>query len=204
MANKKMYGDTIEFDQVNKYVVIPSTSKLYIGATDVTTATSALAGNTSTAAELSTLHSSGITNADLIKVHALTAVATDVTGAGALAANSTNAIRSAAGIALTLPAATGSGNIIRCRFVTTVTSGSTTITSASGSDFYAGTVIQIKIGTGGAYYAMNGTSHRVLTFDGSTKGGLIGDIIDFIDIKANLWSVHSITQATGVVASPVS
>lgn len=204
MPNKKMYGGTIEFDQINKAVIIPSGSTFKISSTALT----------STAAELNTLHSSSVSNADLIKLHAITATAAQlnssssnnviasVTGAGALVAG-TSAINSAAGIALTLPAATGSGAIFRCVIVTTITSLTTTITTNSG-DYIAGLVIQEKIGTGPAYYAANGTSHHIITMDGSTKGGIIGDYIELIDVKANLWSLKMVTQATGTVANPIS
>lgn len=68
MGYKKMYGDTIEFDQVNKYVNIPSASSFKIAGTSLTP----------TAAELNVLHSSGVTNADLVKLHAVGSTAAEI------------------------------------------------------------------------------------------------------------------------------
>ncbi len=178
MGYKKMYGDAIEFDQENKYVNIPSTSVLKLAGTSIT----------ATAARLNAAGTNAVT--------------TNVTAAGALAPG-VSTVNAAAGIALTLPAATGSGNRFEVCIGTTISSLATTITAAAG-DFFGGMVLQAKIGTGIAIYAMNGTSHSILTFDGTTKGGIKGDKITLIDVAADLWNVQVVQQASGAVASPIS
>lgn len=109
----------------------------------------------------------------------------------------------AAGIAVTLPAATGSGSRYRFIITTTVTSNTTTITAAAG-DFLGGTVLQTKTDNTFASYHMDGTSHTTLTFNGTTKGGIVGDYIELFDASTTMWHVKAMTKATGVVASPVS
>lgn len=210
MAISKVYGGEITVDPVNHVVAIPnangSTAGLQLGATIVT----------ASAAELNTLSSSGVSNADLVKLHAVTRTAAQlnkvmaspvsVTGAGALSqasnAGMINVINSAAGIAITLPAATGTGDVYRCIIGTSVTSGSTTITAA-GSDKFYGVVLQSKAATTVANYNATGSS-SIFTMDGSTKGGLVGDEIVFVDIGSAKWALKAHIQGTGVIASPLS
>lgn len=168
---------------------------------------------TTTGAELNELHSGGAVNADFVKLHAITASAvqidqaagvggvTAVTGAGALASG-TNIVNSAAGIALTLPAATGSGKVIKVVVGITVSSSATTITAA-GSDKFYGVVLQSKAATAVANYNATGSS-SIFTMDGSTKGGLIGDTITLTDVASAKWALQAHIQGTGSITSPLS
>jgi len=186
----KMYNGNLNCDQVANTVDIAkhdgSTQGLKLAGTLVT----------ATAAQLNSLVSNGVAGAPV-----------NVTAAGAITVAAhggrTVTINSAAGIALTLPAATGAGTRYNFVIGTTVTSSSTTITSPA-SNFLAGTVVQAKVGTSVLGYAANGTSHRTITMDGSTRGGIIGDIIRIVDVAAGLYSLEIIQQATGVVATPIS
>jgi len=112
-------------------------------------------------------------------------------------------VDSAAGIAITLPTATGSGRRYYLNIVTTVTSSATTIVTTS-PDKLVGTVYQTKTDNTFLTYIFDGTSHTTLTLDGTTKGGLVGDRIQCTDIKANVWQCLVYEHASGAVASPVS
>lgn len=217
MANSKIYGKpagpVILFDKSTGALDVTS---LVLGNTGGTTSNGTAV--TATAAEINTLASSSVTNADLVKLHAITATAANinavanaavvsVTGAGALSAAShggrVTVINSAAGIALTLPAATGTGLVLNLFIGTSVTSLTTTITCA-GSDKISGSILQTKSdGTTKSYYA-NPASTTVITMDGSTKGGVKGDHIKLVDIASGLWALVGQQSATGTVASPLN
>lgn len=115
----------------------------------------------------------------------------------------------AAGIAVTLPAATGSGVVFVLPIVTAVTSNTTTIKVANANDFMFGNATQT--GSAGAVTAF-GTSNSgtaatesdTITFNGSTTGGLKGDIVYLCDAGANMWIVEINGRITGTAATPFS
>lgn len=110
----------------------------------------------------------------------------------------------AAGIAVTLPAASGSGSRFQLFVGTTVTSNSTTVKVANASDTMVGFVDQFADGGNTANnYEIAGTDDTI-TMDGSTKGGIKGDFVELIDIATNLWFVRVKQSATGTEASPMS
>ena len=114
----------------------------------------------------------------------------------------TNVLNKANGQAITLPAATGSGLSLRFLIGTTITSVGTTI-AVTGNDVFQGTCIQFADGgTTAAFYEAAGTNR--ITFDGSTKGGIIGDSIELIDMRTDTWFVRILQSATGSEASPFS
>ncbi len=129
----------------------------------------------------------------------------NVTAAGALSAavnaGRVTTVNSAAGIALTLPAATGTGNIYRVYIGTTVTSIGTTITAA-GSDKLWGNANQAgSAGAATIFYTAGGS---IVTLNGTTKGGIKGDLLTFIDVGSALWSVSIESSITGTAATPFS
>jgi hypothetical protein len=107
----------------------------------------------------------------------------------------------ATGIAVTLPAATGTGARLRFLVKTAISGGSTTITRA-GSDTLTAQIFQLKNAAAVATY--NSTTATALTMDGSTKGGVAGDLIEFIDIASGVWFVNGTLSASGTVANPLS
>jgi len=119
-----------------------------------------------------------------------------------------NSINSAAGITLTLPAATGSGDTYEFYNQTTITSGSTLIQVASASDFIVGNVVAaIAAATNSFDTANTGTSTSesdTITLNGSTKGGIKGDWIRLVDLVANHWQVNGILSASGTPVTPFS
>lgn len=111
----------------------------------------------------------------------------------------------AAGIAVTLPAASGSGAEYKFIIGTAVTSNSTTIKVANSSDVMTGHAIIESDNASDACIAFKvGASDDTITMDGSTKGGLKGDMIIIRDIAANLFHVQMIASATDSEATPFS
>lgn len=109
----------------------------------------------------------------------------------------------AGGIAVTLPAATGSG--ARYRFIvgTTFTSAGT-IKVANASDTMCGNAIMAQDGGDTNVMFEAGATADTITMDGTTTGGLKGAFAICEDIATNLWFVHYISAATGTEATPFS
>ncbi len=109
----------------------------------------------------------------------------------------------AAGIAVTLPAATGSGNWFRFFVGTTVTSNTTTI-KVVGDDTMSG--LALSAADSGA--SVNGwetaSDTDTITFDGTTTGGILGDFVELIDVAADKWMVRVQSSSTGSESTPFS
>ena len=109
------------------------------------------------------------------------------------------------GITVTLPAATGTG--ARYRFVvgTTVTSVGYIIKVADASDLMDGIIYAADdTGTPAPLVWVAGSTDDTITLDGSTKGGIIGDEIELIDIASNQWMVRGFVKQSGSEATPFS
>lgn len=109
----------------------------------------------------------------------------------------------AGGIAVTLPAASGSGSLFRFVVGTTFTSAGT-IKVANASDTMCGNAIVAQDGGDTVVMFEAGATADTITMDGSTTGGLKGAIAICEDIAANLWFVHYVSAATGTEATPFS
>ncbi len=107
----------------------------------------------------------------------------------------------AAGYTYTLPAAQP-GLYFDFQVTVTITSVGAKIICASG-DFLLGHFIQSTDGTyTSAAHAANGTNIVSWNGDGSTTGGLIGDIVRVIAISDTQWAVWGMGRATGSEATP--
>lgn len=111
------------------------------------------------------------------------------------------------GATLTLPAATGTGNVYRFVVGVTVTSNNDIIQVANATDEFVGVVLQVDTDTSdtlAAYPALDGDGFDTITLDGSTKGGLMGDYIQLVDVASGKWQLTGFVNATGSPASPLS
>lgn len=108
----------------------------------------------------------------------------------------------AAGIDVTLPSATGSGASFTFIVGKTFT-GSATI-KVVGNDVMAGRCIQSADGGNTVAAYETAADSDTITMDGSTTGGLLGDVIELIDIAADTWFVNIQQAATGTEATPFS
>ena len=110
----------------------------------------------------------------------------------------------AAGQALTLPAATGTGNSYKFFVATTITSNSTTIKVADATDVMAGAAIVANDSDASASIFETASTSDTITFNGSTTGGIKGATVELQDVATNLWSVRIVGAATGTEATPFS
>lgn len=111
----------------------------------------------------------------------------------------------AAGVTATLPAATGSGAKFTFIVGTTVTSNAYTIKVADATDVMDGIILAADdTATPAPLVWVTAVDSDTITLDGSTKGGLIGDRIELVDIATNQWAVHGFLKQSGTEASPFS
>ncbi|MBM4199748.1 MAG: hypothetical protein FJ189_00475 [Gammaproteobacteria bacterium] len=114
----------------------------------------------------------------------------------------------AAGITVTLPAATGSGMVYEFVVGTTVTSNNDIIKVANASDVFKGFVVQAQDAGATANIYETAATDDTLTMNGTTTGGLAGDRFTFRDVKLNgttpLWLLQGFMAATGTEATPLS
>lgn len=110
----------------------------------------------------------------------------------------------AAGITCTLPAATGSGNSYEFFVATTVTSNSHIIRVANSSDVMAGTALLFADAGDTTLGFATAASSDTITMDGTTRGGIAGAYVRVTDMKANLWHVEMVSDASGTEATPFS
>lgn len=88
---------------------------------------------------------------------------------------------------------------------TSVTSNNYIIQSNSSSDLFKGFALALVASTGvTTIYSPNGTSHRIITMNGTTTGGRVGTEIIVTCTAVNEWYVEARTLCTGVVATPFS
>ena len=113
-------------------------------------------------------------------------------------------VNAAAGLTLTLPAASGSGREFKIFIGTTVTSNNVVVQVANASDVMAGLVVSAA----DAGDSLNGwetaSTSDTITLNGTTKGGVKGDRYVLVDCAANLWSVTGWSSSTGTEATPFS
>lgn len=120
-------------------------------------------------------------------------------------ANRTVILDRAAGIAVTLPAATGTGNKYTFVVHTTFT-GAATIKVANATDVMSGTaVLFADAGDTVVGFATTSTSDTIdMLGTGNSTGGIAGEIIELIDYKSGFWSVKLVSDAAGTEATPFS
>jgi hypothetical protein len=110
----------------------------------------------------------------------------------------------AGGIAVTLPAATGSGDDYTLIVGTTFTGAATV--KVVGDDIMKGTAILFADGgdTVVGFATASDSDTITLWATGSTTGGIAGERVQLIDMAADTWFVHLISDAAGTEATPFS
>jgi hypothetical protein len=113
-------------------------------------------------------------------------------------------INRAAGVAITLPQV-HAGAVIIFHIGITVTSD--TVITATAGDLMSGYAFiednDNAADNDKAYFAPV-TSFLVMTLNGTTTGGLIGDCITLVGISSTEWRVRSVLKGTGTIATPFS
>lgn len=133
----------------------------------------------------------------------VSATAATLTVTAAKHAGKLIALNRATGVAVTLPAATGSGN--RYDFIVgTANSGGNSTIKVVGDDVMTGVAMMAADGGNTINGFETAADSDTITLDGSTFGGLKGDRVTLIDFAADTWSVEMRGAATGSEASPFS
>lgn len=166
-----------------------------------------LDGVTASAAELNIMDGVLATTAELNRIADVSTRVVNVTGASVTIDEATHegkivTLNRAAGIAVTLPAATGGGGKYRFIVGTTFTSSATI--KVVGNDTMKGLALVAQDGGDTSVVFETAADSDTITFDGTTTGGLVGADVELIDIAADTWFVNVRTAATGSEASPFS
>ena len=115
-------------------------------------------------------------------------------------------ITGTAAAAYTLPEATGTGDTYEFFFGQVNTNGTTIVAADTTNTSFRGTMnlLDSDATAQGAYGAASGDD--TLTFNGTTKGGQIGDTVKFTDIATDLWAVvgFGVVPAGSNIADPWS
>jgi hypothetical protein len=110
----------------------------------------------------------------------------------------------AAGVVVTLPAATGTGNKYEFLVNTTVTSNSYKVQVANVTDIIQGLAFG-KDGDGDPANAWaSGSTADTITLDGTTTGGVKGDSIEICDAASGLFTCRVFITQSGTEANPFS
>ena len=107
----------------------------------------------------------------------------------------------AAGITVTLPAATGTNAVYTFVVSTTVTSNSYKIQVANSTDVLNGNLL-VSGATGTTFGTLPASD--TITMNGSTTGGLAGSYVQVTDIAAGYYLVQGSLVGSGTPATPFS
>lgn len=130
--------------------------------------------------------------------------ATTLTITQALHAGKIVKISSTSPIAITLPAASGSGDIYKFVVDVAATATAHTIKVANASDVMAGAAIVAQADATQVGGFLTAATDDTISLNGTTKGGLVGQRVEIIDVASNRFHVLLLGGATGTVATPFS
>ena len=93
--------------------------------------------------------------------------------------------------AMTLPAATGTGDKYEFIMAQANTSGTTFVTDAPAtvSMYGQANLLDVDATTQAGYFTVTAGGTDTVTFNGTTTGGQIGDFVTFVDIGTDKWMV---------------
>ena len=186
-------GDRIYWDDANVRCTSTPSAGIYIGVCTVAVASGA--GDITGKVRLN-----GIT--PQISSGIVDAAAATLTVTAAKHSGKIITLNLAAGIAVTLPAATGSGDRYRFIIKTTFT-GAATIKVVT-DDVMQGYALLAQDGGATSVMFETAVDSDTISFDGSTTGGLVGTEVELIDYSADRWFAKVVGAATGTEATPFS
>lgn len=114
----------------------------------------------------------------------------------------TVALNAAAGLTVTLPASSGSGDVYEIFVGTTVTSNSYIVQVANATDIIQGAV-HLTTDISGTSMPTAATTDTI-TMNGTTTGGVKGTRIRLKDVSSGVWQLDGGIICTGVEATPFS
>lgn len=110
-------------------------------------------------------------------------------------------LNASGGCTVTLPEATGSGDVYHIAVGTALTTSNYVI-AANGTDVLAG-VVSIATDVAGVTCPTTATSDK-MTLNGGTTGGVVGSYVILTDFKDATWQVRGELISTGTEATPFS
>ena len=130
--------------------------------------------------------------------------ATTLTITQKLHGNRVVTLSSAAPLAVTLPQATGTGSKYTFQVQVAATGTAHTIKVANSTDVMQG--VSWCLTTSAANVVGYGTSATsdTISLNGTTLGGVVGDIIEIQDVKTGFFAVKIFASPTGTTATPFS
>ena len=87
---------------------------------------------------------------------------------------------------------------------TTVTTNADIVKVANASDSMIGRALACADGGNGVNGFEVASGNDTITLDGTTTGGYVGDTIEIVDIKTNVFLVNAYLNQTGTEATPFS
>lgn len=112
-----------------------------------------------------------------------------------------------AGLDFTLPAIAAGDIGTHFKFVVTVSVASNNfrVTAAAGDLLFGGLAYHdFDTADKTQYFSPNGSTHLIMTMNGSTTGGKVGTWVEFIASSATQWLVTGVVGADGTMANPFS
>ena len=109
----------------------------------------------------------------------------------------------AAGIVVTLPLAVP-GLVYTFKTTVSVTSNNYKVITGAATEFFVGSIQNVKTDLTTLQSIPNGTSHIAVTMNGTTTGGLIGTSYTFTCLSATRWEVDGVNMGSGVIATPLA
>lgn len=122
-------------------------------------------------------------------------------------AGRSNILKAAAGLTVTLPASTGSGDRYRFIVGTAAASGSYVVKVVNSTDVFAGGILINDIGdttAATADFFPTAASSDTFTMTYTLGAGKVGDWVEFEDIALGFWFVRGALQGLTDPATPFS
>lgn len=116
--------------------------------------------------------------------------------------DTTTVLNRAAGVTVTLPASSGSGDEYEVFVGTTVSSNSDIIQVANSTDIIQG-VVGLTTDIAGTAMPTSATTDTI-TMNGSTTGGVKGSWCRLKDVASGVWRLDGALICTGTEATPFS
>lgn len=137
-------------------------------------------------------------------VVATTAGATVLAVTRAAHAGRTVTLSSTTPIAITLPASAGTGAMYRFQMQAAATTTAHTIKVANTADIMQGVSWCLTTSSANVVGYKATATDDTISLNGTTQGGVVGDIIELVDVKTGFWSVKIFASPTGATATPFS
>lgn len=118
---------------------------------------------------------------------------------------STVVLDRAAGSTVTLPAKASNGTYFEFVVSVSVTSNDDKVITGAATELLVGNIVNCDTDTANAtlsFPSVVGTSNIAVVLNGSTKGGIKGDRVQFTKVNSTTWQVSGTTNGTGAVATP--